>query len=59
MEQIQKLVEDLLQKLGLDKVKECREEIPQPALYVLLQSDCTVELSPEVLIPLRVKIEMG
>ena len=55
MEQIQKLVEDLL----LEKVKECREEIPQPALYVLLQSDCTVELSPEVLIPLKVRIEMG
>jgi len=59
MEEIEKLVEDLLQKLELNKLEECQEEMPEPGLYVLVQSDCVVELAGEILIPLKVKIEMG
>ena len=55
MELLQKLLQDFV----LDKIKECEEEIPEPALYVLVQSDCVVELAGEILIPLKVKIEMG
>jgi hypothetical protein len=59
MESPEKLVEDLLQKLELDKLEECREEEPEPGLYVLVQSDCIVELVPEIFIHLKPKIDLG
>jgi hypothetical protein len=59
MESPEKLIEDLLQKLELDKLEECKEEEPEPGLYVLVQSECIVELPTEIYIHLKPKIELG
>lgn len=58
MGKIEELVEELIQKLELDKLEECREEEPEPGLYVLVQSDCTVELPEEIYIHLKPKISL-
>jgi hypothetical protein len=59
MAETEKLIQDLLQRLELDKLKECREEEPQPALYVLVKSECIVELPHEIVNRLKPKIDLG
>jgi hypothetical protein len=52
-------IEELIQKLGLDKLKECAEEEPQPGLCVVVRCDCIVQLAYEVLNMLRADINLG
>jgi hypothetical protein len=52
-------VETLIQKLELDKLKECQEEMPEPGLYVLIKSDCVVELPEEIPRPLKLSPIVG
>jgi hypothetical protein len=52
-------IEELVQKLELDKLKECTEEEPQPGLCVVVRCDCIVQLAYEVLNILRPDVSLG
>jgi hypothetical protein len=52
-------IEELTQKLGLDKLKECVEEEPQPGLCVVVRCDCIVQLAYEVINMLKADISLG
>jgi hypothetical protein len=59
MESPEKLIEDLLAKLELDKLEEFKEEEPEPGLVVTVMSECTVELPSEIRVYLKPKFDLG